>query len=156
MYVLIKQKSKFVYRKKQYVTPLEIIVKPESLPGLVSQLKKQGITYYSISPHSEISVKGSTTKVKPNKSEIQNKIIEYKPSLDEKIILEKLNLILYKLDNLEVKSPSKTTKKSVSDNDTFIPEIDTANMNIKSKTKSSKSEMDEGAADALRQLLKGI
>jgi len=180
MFLYIKQKNmKFVYRRSIYETPIEIMFDREYVSTIVNQLYKQNIDDYIITAVNDKKLKSfieaenkknkiyknlntiQITKIKENENdEIKNILNEL--SKDSKKLNSKLDDILTKpvyANNVITKSPaiSPNNKKSKDDENTFIPQIDTEGMNIKTNIKTEKSITDaSSSADVLRELLKGL
>jgi len=159
MILYIKQTGQtFRYRRRSYKTPLTFPFAMESVANIVTQLYKQKIVDYTITPDS-IRIKNVIAK---------NKKIKYEPT----VIKEKTNTestsdikgmllnILDKIDNISINNvvdKKSVYKKKKNDENTFIPQIDTKGMGIKTNIRTEKSSNNTtSSADVLRQLLKGI
>jgi len=165
MYLYIKQKNmKFVYRRTIYTTPVELMFDKEYTANIVTQLYKQNITDYMITAIKDINISRS---IQYEKKIIINNIENKRPNVkktNDNDIKNLLNEISLKIDNITTNSKITTTiindniTKSKDNENTFIPQIDTSDMEIKTniKTEKDKSENTIESADILRQLLKGV
>lgn len=164
--------KKFVYKKILYHTPVTLVCDRESLSALIFKLQKNNIIDYIISPskqRKDSDIVGSSANMM-----IVDDVVDtirpkrYVDKNDE--IKDMLNQILLKTNqiseqkgeqNITYVTPNMTSKKSDSknkdDEHTFIPEISTSGMGIKSKVEAKKTNNTAtDSADVLRQLLKGI
>jgi len=161
--------KKFKYRRKSHTTPVEISFHKEYTSNIVTQLYKQNIVEYTISP---TSIK-QTYKIYGEKIDrIVVDDVHSLPSIQDKgiknildDILEKTNKVESKIEELSnrpvvsqtvISSDGVNKVKSKDSENTFIPNIDTKGMGIKTKVETKKSKSNTGSADVLRELLKGI
>jgi len=174
MILHIKQSGKvFRYRRRSYETPLTFPFSMEYISNIVTQLYKQNIIDYIITPDS-LKVKNIDNnqkrelRIEYEVSHTKHKNIHTNDNDDIKelltTILQRTNKLDRKIDNISINnvtvSHEKFDKKKKRGKDTvntFIPQIDTKGMGIKTNIKTEKSNDDSSAsADILRQLLKGI
>jgi hypothetical protein len=152
MFINIKQAGMdFVYRKKHYHTPVELGIDKESLAVVISKLHKQNITDYVISPKpmSQYKIHGKQVKqfisdtmpvpIKEKKKKTNivgmlNSIIEKQNTIESHILnIPSNQTVVY--DSVKKVSGKHKTKDT---NKTFIPEIDTKGMKVKSNVKTEK------------------
>jgi len=167
MFLYIKQPGLiFRFHKKEYQTPIEFPFDKNNMQNLVMQLKNQSIDDFTISPYSIVSKKVSVVQ-KPHTYTEKTSLHNIGKDTNN-LVINALDKLLLKINNVEnkinnisnnnitiVDNKHKQTMLQNDNEDSFIPKIDTSDMDIKSNIKVEESQDNSDNVDILRQLLGG-